>query len=239
MEEKKAKLKVGTKMLILFISLILIAGIIIACFNFYEPSFNKTNIMTEEEIKTLVKNGATYENYSYHNRYTKIEKIKDGEITQVNNYIKGNKMLQEVQRQNAETTYNWFDFDTKEVVVTSYTNKKILDITRKEELELSLSIRQNATELDSFDGIKYLGETKIEDRTQIVVKVWNKNAAYYHFLYYIDKESGLITKVEYSILGIYKQVLEKNIEYNTVTEEQVAKPDLTKFTNYTIQKTEE
>lgn len=233
-EKVPEKKKILKKLMLVLFFLIIIVALVITVLTLYEPSFDKTNVMAQEEIKNLIRKGANYENYTYTNTYPENKNVKDGEITQVKYYIKGNKILQKIKRQNVEDTLNWFDFDTNEAIAMNYTYKKIAVKTNETKLEIDYSLKQSEKELDIFDSLKYLGETTVNDRIQIVVKAWNKNEWYYHFLYYIDKETGLITQIQYNILGIYTKTLNKNIEYDIVKEEDVAKPDISIYENYEV-----
>ena len=77
-------------------------------------------------------------------------------------------------------------------------------------------------------AFKYLGEKQVDGRDTIIVKVWNKDwVSVDSTKFYIDKETGLITRrVDYTALGFLKIDCNRNVKMDIVTDEDVARPDL-------------
>ena len=79
---------------------------------------------------------------------------------------------------------------------------------------------------------KYLGEKEKDGRTLIMVSVWYEKEKGQPVKFSIDKETGLIfERIDYMKLGFLtmKITCNRNIKLDIVKDEDVAKPDLTKY----------
>lgn len=227
------------KVVLIILSLLILALIIYMGALHFDGFLDKSNPMTKEEVISLLEKGKEYPNYYYSPR-EKIGNSTDKDITEI--YIKDNVKKVVFNKE----TLSWSNYNTdEEIHLTEYhekTNKKYAFITKMSE-NGALEVTQYSqmgfdysliADTEHFDyNFKYLGEKQIKNRTCILVKVWNKEAPeIMNTKFIIDKETGLITeRIDYTFYGILpmKIICDRNLKLDVVTEEEMARPDLTGY----------
>ena len=205
----------------------------------FDGFLDKSNPMPREEVVALLEKGKEYPNYYYSPRDTFLNKANEN-ITEV--YIKDN--VKKIVYNNEIS--NWANYNTDEDIhfigYKQGTQKKYVSISKLSEngaiegekysqMGYDYSLIAD-TEHFNFN-FKYLGEKKIDNRTCVLVKVWNKETL--EFLstkFVIDKETGLvIERMDYIIYGILpvKMKSDRNIKLDIVTDEEMVRPDMTGY----------
>lgn len=231
------------------IGIIILALILIILIYFSTIHFNgflkKDNVMTREEVVALLKKGEEYPNYYcspedyifFRNlKEMKTEYyIKDGIIKCVNN---GNIL-------------RWENYNTDEVISIIGKNDEkmyagissLKDYYNYEDEAVLYSQRGFdysiiADEKTFNTNFEYLGEKQYNERTTILVQVWNKDSVKVNStIFYIDKDSGLVMRrIDYSAMGLKKLDCNRNVKFDIVTDKDVEKPNLD---NYEVLNSEE
>lgn len=230
--------KILKVILIIICLLVLAIGVYMGVLHF-DGFLVKNNPMTREEVISLLEKGKEYPNFYYSPR-DKIWNNVDENVTEI--YVKDN--VKKVVF-NKETS-SWSNYNTdEEIYFTGYhekTNKKyafVSKISTSTELEYMQYSQMGfdyslIADREHFDfNFKYLGEKQIENRTCILVKVWNKETPeMMNTKFIIDKETGLITeRMDYTFYGILpiKIVCDRNLKLDVVTAEEMERPDLTGY----------
>ena len=234
MEKKKRILKVLLIILACLLALIIVYEIVIQ----FDEFLNKNNIMSREEVIGLLEKGKEYPNY-YYSSQTKIlgNKLNETNITEY--YIKDNVKSTVVNGKQVE----WTNYNTNENIriLGEHDGKDYLrigdiqsEINLNSQMGFDYSLITN-TEQYNFE---YLGEKEENDKTYVIVKVWNKERPkIFSTKFKIDKETGLITeRIDYVFYGIIltKTTTDRNVKLDVVKDEDVLKPDMTKYEIYGI-----
>lgn len=239
MDKKKIGKSVIKIMLIIIIILLLI--MVMYVFAIYFDGFlDKSKPMTKEEVISLLEKGKEYPNYYYSPRDKGFMIITQENMTEY--YIKDN-IVKCVY--NGETL-RWENANTDEVItVMGYHEKQNKNFASISKVSEYYKQGTNSYSQQGFDyslivdnehfnyNFKYLGEKEIEGRNYILVKVWDKET--FEMLstkFLIDKETGLIAeRTDYMFDGIFlkKITCDRNLKIDSVTEEDVKRPDLTGY----------
>lgn len=199
----------------------------------------KDNVMTREEVVSLLKKGEEYPNYYYSSEeymfFIKLNEIKteyyikDGVIKCVGN--NGNIL-------------RWENYNTDEVIsIMGENNEKMYAGISSLKSYYNYGDEAVLYSQRGFDysiiadektfntNFKYLGEKQYNGRTTILVQVWNKDSAKVNStIFYIDKDSGLVMRrIDYSAMGLKKVDCNRNVKLNVVTDNDVEKPNLDNY----------
>lgn len=227
MENKK-----GKKILkcVLIILLILIISAIFYEIVIYSDGFvNQNNYMSRQEVVELLEKGKSYPNY-YYSAGSNLDKtktefyIKDG----VQKVIWNGEVIQWKNYNTNENIHILGEKDGK-----NYVSISSIDNTENKYSQQGFDYSLIA-DMENFNyNYKYLGEKEIDGRTTVIIEVWDKDSSELNSTkFYIDKETGLITKrVDYGNIGFLKIkfISDRNLQLNIVTDKDIEKPDLTKY----------
>lgn len=241
---KKVKNKLGTIHIIktaffttFFLFIVTIIGYFIYLYS--DGIVNKSNPMTREEVIALLEEGA--KNTNYYRRPTDIYNTVDsgGEY-----FTKDGKTLTSVYG----NPFIWTDANSKEQIlfITKETSgapnyEQMLDkalITRinvnteNELTELAIGI----TDYEKYD-FKYVGEKTIDGKEYIIVKTYYKDDNFIlkklsRAKIYIDKEQKVVQMIEgvnFDKIFASKILNKFYVKLNCVTDEEIARPDLTEY----------
>lgn len=227
MENKK-----GKKILkcVLIILLILIISAIFYEIVIYSDGFvNQNNYMSRQEVVELLEKGKSYPNY-YYSAGSNLDKtktefyIKDG----VQKVIWNGEVIQWKNYNTNENIHILGEKDGK-----NYVSISSIDNTENKYSQQGFDYSLIA-DMENFNyNYKYLGEKEIDGRTTVIIEVWDKDSSELNSTkFYIDKETGLITKrVDYGNIGFLKIkfISDRNLQLNIVTDKDIEKPGLTKY----------
>ena len=232
------------KKILKIVGIIILALILIILIYFSTIHFNgflkKDNVMTREEVVALLKKGEEYPNYYYSpedyiffrnlNEMKTEYYIKDGIIKCVNN----------------GSILRWKNYNTDEVISIMGKNAGVSSLKSYYNYDDETVLYNQkgfdysiiADEKTFNTNFEYLGEKKYNERTTILVQVWNKdNTKVNPTIFYIDKDTGLIMKrIDYSAMGLIKLECNRNVKLDVVTDKEVERPNLD---NYEILMSEE
>lgn len=210
------------KILLIIICILIIIIAIWAIREFvvcHDFGLNKSNPMSKEEVLNLLKKGSEYPNY--YCTYTDDSNSKYEIYVKDNTYtfnLDGELMMWE----NYNTNESIMIFRTKDNTIAGISN----DAHKEEYSQIHLSYTPITT-----DEYKYLGE-KEQDGRQVIYIETNDNG--YIEKYVIDKETGLIVnKINYYkrfLIFTVKSESKRDIKLDIVTDENVARPDLSSYT---------
>lgn len=236
-EKKDTKKTKKVLKVILIILACLIAVVLIYEVGIYSDGhLDKSNPMTKEEVVALLEKGKEYPNYYYcsvqevlwdmeQNRTEYF--IKDGVVKVVNNgeviSWRNYNTLEDIQIMGQINGENYAS-DAK------ITESQLEEMNKYSQYGFDYSLIADEEHFDY--EFEYLGRQEIEGRSYVLVKVWNKEGSeLFSTKFLIDEETGLITKrIDYVPLGIiFKMETNRNVMIDFVTDEDVAKPDLTGY----------
>ncbi len=231
------------KKILKIVGIIILALILIILIYFSTIHFNgflkKENVMTREEVVSLLKKGEEYPNYYYSseeyiffrnlNEIKTEYYIKDGVIKCVGD--NGNIL-------------RWENYNTDEVIsIMGENNEKMYagisslksyynhedDTVLYNQRGFDYSIIADEKKFNT--NFEYLGEKQYNGRTTILVQVWNKDSVKVNStIFYIDKDSGLVMRrIDYSAMGLIKLDCNRNVKFDVVTDKDVEKPDLDNY----------
>lgn len=241
---KKVKNKLGTAHIIktafLTIFLLFFVTSVGYFIYLYSPGFvNKSNPMTREEVIALLEEGA--KNTNYYRLPTDIYNTVDGGGEY---FAKDGKTLTSVYG----NPFVWTDANSEEQIlfITKETsgdpnNEQMLDKalitkinvnTENDLIELAIGI----TDYEKYD-FKYVGEKTIDGKEYIIVKTYY-NAD--NFIMkklssakiYIDKNQKVVQMIEgvnFDKIFASKILSKFYVKLNCVTDEEIARPDLTEY----------
>lgn len=221
----------GIAIFILLLILLVYMGVI-----HFDGFLNKDNVMTREEVVALLEKGKEYPNYYYSSQ----DKWIFGEIDQnrTEYYIKDGI----VKCVNNGSTTSWANYNTDAIItimgehegkkyaaISSLTKYYGDDTSKENQNGFDYSLISNEEVFNT--EFEYLGEKQYDNRTTIIIKVWNRDGLEIDSTkFYIDKETGLIMRrVDYSCLGLIKIDCNRNVKLDAVTDEDVESPDLTGY----------
>ena len=213
---------------------------------------DKSNSMSDEEIEELLSKATINENYSYFKEHYELES-KSFVMSDI--YIKNNiiaiytsgKPEYWIDLNNNEAMKFWNYYgpivSIKDISKTMEENSYNEYTFAKLKLQLSTS--------SYWNKIKYLGEKEINGRPTVVLESNYSDSAkkeigklYCYFIkefYFIDKQTGVLIKEERTSsprflrnpLIIQKSLTEYNVKFDSVTDENIARPNLNGYTvNY-------
>ena len=214
-------------LIVLLVIIILVLGVVIArelIIN-YDGKVDKSNPMTREEVIALLQKGKEYNNYYY------CSNIEDNEM-KTEHYIKDNVVATYLDGE----LKSWVDMSNKEIINIWNMGKEKLVATVGSGININLDSQAGfdyslVTNEEHYD-FEYIGEIEREERTTVVVKMKFKGANGYA-KFYIDKETGLIvgrTDITKAIfVSIYMYETDRNVKLDVVRDEDIQKPDSSKY----------
>lgn len=218
-------MKKFTKLIILILLIVIVA--IIAFFLY----FNSNNY-TKEKVISLLQKGAKYNNYS-------IELSNDNQSLTLKQ--KDNIYVVTSSKENEETFKIYENFDLDEIIIMDeeYAIKSSISkyIQNEEETEYLQPYINTAIENFKSDDYEYsyVEKTKYNKENCIVVNLKKDSDKYENTNYTINPKTGLIYKIE--SFNKNNKVIEStnlNITLNSVTDEDIQKPDLTNINVFEI-----
>lgn len=247
---KKVKNKLGVVKTILTCITTIICLLVIAIIGHYiyltaDWNIDKSSPMTREEVIALLEEGEKYTNYYYSINVPELQTSTGGDfVTEV--VVKDDVYS---TKSNGHTFNCWINYNTDEEMLfeipipgsTSKAKKRVMASTTDPERTLTknhFSIEAFNSPIKDYEDydFKYIGEKDINGEKFILIKLYPKYAGILGKLvpikYLINKEDKLIAEQEIVYLDeiyLMKQRTIYNYELNNVTDEDVAKPDLTNY----------
>ena len=183
-----------------------------------DGNLQKDNSMSREEVLELLKKGEEYPNYHVSFVGSNNEKydiyVKDNVFVE---YCNNEFRLRE-------------DYNTNEYIMIFKTaDKEVAGVNNNLE---KLEYQQGSMDYSIVNKLdyKYLGEKELDGRQVIYIQLKN-GSAYTKFV--IDKETGIIiNRIDLSKAFIFttnKNESKRELELDVVTDEDVARPDLSKY----------
>ena len=194
---------------------------------------DKSNMMSRDEVVTLLEKGKTYPNYYYasdmHMMFVNLSKnnteyfIKDGIVKCTNNGM----ILTWTNYNTDENNTFWYNSkDNKNYATISKASDPNNQKNPYEQMgfDYSLIADEEMTNMD----FEYMGERMYDSRSTILVKVWDKDSSKMNStIFYIDKDTGLIMRrIDYFAYGLMKMDCNRNVKMDMVTDKDVEKPSL-------------
>lgn len=214
------------------VTILLVVAIAVVVFSIIlitkEPSYDDSKPVTKEQAISLLKKGESYTNF-YVTRRTNNTKE---EYERIEYLYKNGRYIIEKYKKNGTKEIFWNDLNTQECLEISNNTIKI------EKTAKTIKSQLNSVILDFLENpakyeYTYVGETKINKKECVVFKLEDKNANV--IWSYIDKTTGLELQTVYNnYIGLKRFTVQWNININTVTDAQVAKPDISEYSGYTI-----
>lgn len=223
--EKSKKLKSVFK--VIFVILLLFTIYEVSVWN--DGKLDNSNPMSREEVIELLEKGKAYSNYYYCSETIGLFSDKNKNEY----YIKDNIVVGYFNLKIC----NWTDYNTgdritffgeNKAVVATNTNVGQVNVFNQYGFDYSLIADREHFNYD----YKYLGEKEKYNRTLIMVSVWDRETKGQPVKFLIDKETGLIfERIDYMKLGFltFKLTCNRNVKLDIVTDEDIARPDLTKY----------
>lgn len=224
------------KILIIFLIVILIILLILVIREMQinnEQIIDRSNALSRDEVIELLDKGATYNNY-----YRCVETPNGKEEM----YYKDDILAYYINSH----LYYWMNLSENEkemIIIDDYEDKVASYVEGFKDANFRMDYTQlgyYSTVYDTNIEYKYIGITKLNNRDTIVVKtITRKNPiSSFEINYYIDKETGVIVKrkeiEKFLFISTSVRELDRGVQFDTVTSEDVAKPDLTDYTIDTI-----
>lgn len=214
MKTKKVVLIVVLCVVVLFIAIWGIREYVL----WNDGKLQKDNPMSREEVLKLLKKGEEYPNYHVSFVGSNNEKydiyVKDNVFVE---YCNNEFRLRE-------------DYNTNEYIMIFKTaDKEVAGVNNNLE---KLEYQQGSMDYSIVNKLdyKYLGEKELDGRQVIYIQLKN-GSAYTKFV--IDKETGIIiNRIDLSKAFIFttsKNESKRELELDVVTDEDVARPDLSKY----------
>ena len=196
--------------------------------------------MSREEVVELLDKGSSYQNY-YYSPQEKILGIFDIDAeNKTEIYVKDN-VKKILYNGNVK---EWNNYNTNETILIMGEHEgknyaAIGDLSSdsyqesREYNQMGFDYSLIANEENFNYDFKYLGKKQIDGRTCILVKVWDKDKSeIFSTKFLIDEQTGLITeRTDYTMFGILliNIVGDRNLKLDIVTDEDIARPDLTGY----------
>lgn len=222
------------KILIIFILILFIILIREFIINNNEK-IDKSNSLSREQIIQLLNKGATADNYSLK---------RTTELGEEEMYYKNNILTYYI---NSDLKY-WINInpENKEFLIFDDFDDNIVSTVEDfEEMEFPLPYTQLGYYITLYDtsnfDFKYIGKTQINNRNTIVAKsIDNTNPlSIVEMKYYIDEETGIVVKrtdtYKCLIISTKSTTSDRGIEFNTVSDTKIAKPNMDKCDIFSTQ----
>lgn len=177
---------------------------------------NRTTYLREDVI-SLMKNGEEYDNYC-------CEYIKLGEKTI--RKIKGNKM---VVATDDMTVYIDYDINKQTVLKNTENIAIVSSLSSSKLIKMNKIYYQECIDiLNDFENYEYkfITTEKINEFKCIKIALSNESINYE---IWVDISSGLVTKISCSNKENSNVTIEYNLKLNSITDEDVKMPDLSKY----------
>lgn len=213
--------------------LILVMYFIMIHFNGF---LDKSNMMSRDEVITLLEKGKNYPNYYYSSHvqmmFYEYEQnkteyfIKDGVVKAMDN-----GMIMSWTNYNTDENISfWYNLkDGKNYTTISKVSDPQNQTNPYEQMgfDYSLIADEEMTNMD----FEYMGEGMYYSRPTILVKVWDKDSSKLNStIFYIDKDTGLIMRrIDYFAFGLMKMDCNRNVMMDMVTDKDVERPNLDEF----------
>ena len=183
-----------------------------------DGKLQKDNPMSKEEVLELLKKGEEYPNYYI--------SFVDSNNAKYNIYVKDNVLVEYYNNEFLRRE----DYNTNEYIMIFKTaDKEMAGVNKELKKE---KYRQNVMDYSIVNKLdyKYLGEKELDGRQVIYIQLKN-GSAYTKFV--IDKETGIIiNRIDLSKAFIFttnKNESKRELKLDVVTDEDVARPDLSKY----------
>lgn len=183
-----------------------------------DGKLQKDNPMSKEEVLELLKKGEEYPNYYI--------SFVDSNNAKYDIYVKDNVLVEYYNNEFLRRE----DYNTNEYIMIFKTaDKEMAGVNKELKKE---KYRQNVMDYSIVNKLdyKYLGEKELDGRQVIYIQL-KSGSAYTKFV--IDKETGIIVnRIDLSKAFIFttnKNESERELKLDVVTDEDVARPDLSKY----------
>lgn len=210
---------------IVLVIFIIVIIILVTSFLLYfiEPSYDHSEILTKEEIQSILDKRSTVNNVYV--KFVNQQKVGDlGNETEFTEFFVKDSFIKEVattkngtlkiMQENKESGEVLWILEDKHTVFKMQNSMSVFSAFEKYEVG----------DIINQEGVEYIGKTKINDRDTIVLKI-QQNWKYKEFIY-IDKETGIISK---HIMKTLFVTLTNTAEIKM----NVVKDDDVKFIDYT------
>ena len=220
-------------MMLCIMMLILVMYFIMIHFNGF---LDKSNMMSRDEVVTLLEKGKSYPNY-YYSSHTQMM-FYEYEENNTEYFIKDGI----VKCMNNGMIMSWTNYNTDENITfmtTANDGKTFASVSKVSSpnnetnpnsqmfFDYSLIADEEMTNMD----FEYMGEGMYYSRPTILVKVWNKDSSKLNStIFYIDKDTGLIMRrIDYFAFGFMKMDCNRNVKMDIVTDKDIERPNLDGF----------
>lgn len=183
-----------------------------------DGKLQKDNPMSKEEVLELLKKGEEYPNYYI--------SFVDSNNAKYDIYVKDNVLVEYYNNEFLRRE----DYNTNEYIMIFKTaDKEMAGVNKELKKE---KYRQNVMDYSIVNKLdyKYLGEKELDGRQVIYIQL-KSGSAYTKFV--IDKETGIIVnRIDLSKAFIFrtnKNESKRELKLDVVTDEDVARPDLSKY----------
>ena len=183
-----------------------------------DGKLQKDNPMSKEEVLELLKKGEEYPNYYI--------SFVDSNNAKYDIYVKDNVLVEYYNNEFLRRE----DYNTNEYIMIFKTaDKEVAGVNNNLE---KLEYQQGSMDYSIVNKLdyKYLGEKELDGRQVIYIQL-KSGSAYTKFV--IDKETGIIVnRIDLSKAFIFrtnKNESKRELKLDVVTDEDVARPDLSKY----------
>ena len=183
-----------------------------------DGKLQKDNPMSKEEVLELLKKGEEYPNYYI--------SFVDSNNAKYNIYVKDNVLVEYYNNEFLRRE----DYNTNEYIMIFKTaDKEVAGVNNNLE---KLEYQPGSMDYSIVNKLdyKYLGEKELDGRQVIYIQL-KSGSAYTKFV--IDKETGIIVnRIDLSKAFIFttnKNESKRELKLDVVTDEDVARPDLSKY----------
>lgn len=183
-----------------------------------DGKLQKDNPMSKEEVLELLKKGEEYPNYHI--------SFVDSANAKYDIYVKDNVFVEYYNNEFLRRE----DYNNNEYIMIFRTaDKEVAGVNKELKKE---QYRQNVMDYSIVNKLdyKYLGEKELDGRQVIYIQL-KSGSAYTKFV--IDKETGIIVnRIDLSKAFIFttnKNESKRELKLDVVTDEDVARPDLSKY----------
>ena len=204
----------------------------------YNPSYDKSEMMTKEDIQAVLNKRLDVKNiYVKSVREDKLGEVdnlilyseffvKDNMVKVVETTENGKRKIYQENRDIGEVI--WL-FETKEIVSKYHNNMNAFDLVKGYDY---LNLDDDVFAFDTYTNLKYLGKTELNNRSVIAVLLERNDMV--KEIIYIDEETGFILK-HISKHPFVQYTSEAEIKIGIVTDDDVKFIDYEKeYPNYKV-----